>query len=251
MDQKKKSFSLLVILAISLALILPGCISTTYEIKLNLDGSGENKQDLAIDESVAGLMESSEQLSGEKSLEERLKESMPKDGKYKKFTKEGKIHHQITFNFKDVDELNKINQKLKKISNVSTPVKAKLERVDFLVFASYTFTNKFPAASKSDQSEEEEKMADATSITYKLTLPGKITKANTDEIEKDTVTWNINPTKGGKIEASSQYIRWWLVIVLIVVFLLVIGVTAIGFFIAYRKLKAPTSETSPTPQEGS
>ncbi len=251
MGQKKKFFSFLLIPAILLTLILPGCISTTYEIQLNLDGSGENKQDLAIDESVAGLMKSSEQLSGEKSLEEKLKESMPKDGKYKKFTKEGKIHHQITFKFKDVDELNKINKKLKKISNVSTPVKAKLKKTDFLVFGSYTFTNKFPEASKSDQSEEEEQMADATSITYKLTLPGKITKANTDEIEKNTGTWDIDPTKGGKIEASSQFIRWWLIIVLIVLFLLVIVAAAIGFFIAYRKLKRTASETSPTPQEGS
>ena len=249
MNRKKTNVLFLAILIVALVLILPGCISTNYNVKINLDGSGQSKQDLAIDKSLAGLIESSQALAGKKGLEKELKNAIPNDGKYKKFTKDGKIHHQITFDFEDVEDLNATNRKLKEISNVPTPVKAKLERLDFLVFATYTFTNKFSAESENTKNAGAAQAAKAISITYKLTLPGQLTDANTDEIKENTAAWKINPTKGGKIEASSQYIRWWLVIVLIIIFLLIIVATLIAFFVAYRRFKAPTSQPESAPQQ--
>lgn len=249
MNRKKTAILFFATLTAILMVVLPGCISTNYNVKINLDGSGRSKQDLAIDKSLAGLIESSQALAGKKGLEKELKNAIPNDGKYKKFTKGGKIHHQITFDFGDVEDLNATNRKLKEISNVPTPVKAKLERLDFLVFATYTFTNKFPAESENAKNLGEAQAAKAISITYKLTLPGQLTDANTDEIKGNTAAWKINPTKGGKIEASSQYIRWWLVIVLIVLFLLIIAATLIAFFIGYRRFRTITSEQPPAPEQ--
>jgi hypothetical protein len=236
--------------AILLMLVsLPGCITATYETTINMDGSGKSKQDLAIDESFAGFVDSSQALSGKKGLDDAIKENMPKNGKYKKFTSEGKVHHQITFSFKDVEELNKVNKNLKKISSVPTPVHAKLERLDLLVFGTYTFTNRFPKSQGSGGNSKEEQAAKASSITYKLTLPGQIVDANTKEIKEDTATWQINADNGGKIEATSQFIRWWLVIVLTVFLLLIIAASIFGFFIAYRKFKTSVSLNPPASQD--
>ena len=226
-------------------IMLPGCITATYNVKIDPDGSGVSRQDLAIDESFAGFVDSSQALSGKKGLEEAINENMPKDGKYKKFTKGGKVHHQITFDFRDVEELNGINKDLKRTSNVPVPVGAKLEKIDLLVFTTYTFTNSFPKSSSGKGNEEEEQAAKASSITYKLTLPGKITDANTKQIKKNTATWQINADNGGKIEASSQFIRWWLVIVMTAVFFLIVAASIAGFFIVYRRFKETTSGGPP------
>lgn len=250
MSWKKKSFLMLSSLVLILTLLLPGCITVTYETKINSDGSGQSIQDRAIDESFASMLESSEALQGNKGIEDALKKNMPKDAKYKKFTKDGKVHHQITFDFQDVDELNKTNKKLKKISNVPIAVEAKLEKADFVVFANYKYTNEFSSGSKGDMKPEEEQVAKASSITYKLTLPGTITKAeNTDEVDGSTATWHINPTQGRKIEATSRYIRWWLIIVLLVAILLIIIISGILIFLGLRKKKPAPSEPTKASEE--
>ena len=229
-------------------LLVPGCITATYDVKIDPDGSGVSRQDLAIDESFAGFVDSSQALSGKKGLEEAINENMPKDGKYKKFLKGGKVHHQITFDFKDVEELNGINKDLKRTSNVPVPVGAKLEKIDLLVFTTYTFTNSFPKSPGGKGDEEEEQAAKASSITYRLTLPGRITDANTKQIKKNTATWQINADDGGKIEASSQFIRWWLVIVMTAFFFLIVAASLAGFFVAYRRFKEATSGEPPNLQ---
>jgi len=251
MNLKKKPLFLLSAVIIILMLLLPGCITATYETKLNSDGSGERIQDLAIDESFAGMLDSSGAVQGKKSLEEELKASMPKDAKYKKFTKEGKVHHQIIFKFKNIDELNKANKKLNEDSDVPQAKGAKLEKADYLIFATYKFTDEFPGGSKSNLNAEEEQIAKAISINYKLTLPGKITKAKqTDDIEDDTATWQINPIEGGKIEATSRYIRWWLIILLIVLIVIILIVGLILLFMGLKKKKrdAPKHLKTPEPQ---
>ncbi len=249
MSLKRKSKLLSSILILIAILILPGCITATYETKINSDGSGQRIQDLAIDESFAGILESSETLQGKKGLEEELKKNMPKDAKYRKFTRDGKVHHQITFDFKDIDELNTINKNLNKSSDVPTAAGARLSKTEFIVFANYKFTDELPAQPKSEMKPEEEKVAKAISVTYKLTLPGKISKAGgTGEVENNTATWHISPTQGGKIEATSRYVRWWLVIVLLVVTLLIIMISGILIFLGLRRKKPPLPEPPETPK---
>ncbi len=248
MAQKRTTPLIVLAILTMLAILVPGCITATYEVKLDPDGSGRSRQDLAIDESLAALVESSTAVSGNKGLEHAIKENMSKEGKYRKFTKEGKVHHQITFNFGNVEELNKINKDLDKISNVPTPVEAQLQKLDLLVFITYTFTNSFPKRPDNAGNAQEEQSAKASSITYKLTLPGKITDANTKDIKENTATWKINADDGGKIEASSQYIRWWLVITMTAVFLLIIAASIGGFCIAYKKFTRATSRKPPAPQ---
>lgn len=250
MNLKKKSWLLFSIFLLCLALILPGCITATYETKVNSDGSGQRIQDLAIDESFAGLLDSSAELKGKGGLEAELKKNMPKDAKYKKFTKEGKVHHQVTFDFKDVDELNKINKQLNTNSDVPKTVEAKLEKAEYLVFATYKFRDEFPATSKGEMKPEEEQLAKAMSVTYKLTLPGKITKAEkAEDIKDDTATWHVSPTQGGKVEATSRYVRWWLIIVLLFALIFIVIVSAILIFLGVRKKKYAGSQEPVQPQE--
>jgi hypothetical protein len=248
MSLKRKSFLLLLVLILSLALILPGCITASFETKINPDGSGERIQDLAVDEAFIGALESSATLRGKGSIEDELKKNMPKDAKYKKFTKDGKIHYQIIFDFKDVDELNRINKKLNKDSDTPKSVEAKLSKTDFLVIATYKYTDEFPK-SKSKMKSENEQLARAFSVSYKLTLPGKITKANTDEVENNTATWHISPVEGGKIKATSRYIKWPLIIVIAVALLLIVIILGILIFFSLRKKKPATPEQQQTPEQ--
>jgi len=248
MTLKKRSFALLIVMILCLALILPGCITASYETKINPDGSGERIQDLAIDESFVGALESSAALQGKGSIEDELKKNMPKDAKYKKFTKDGKVHYQVTFDFKDMNELNRIDKKLNKDSDTPKSVEAKLSKNDFLIVATYKYTDKFPE-SKTKMKPEEEQLAKAFSVSYKLSLPGKITKANTDEIENNTATWHISPVKGGKIEATSRYIRWWLIIAVAVTFLLIIIISVVLIFLGLRKKKPTPPVSQETPEQ--
>ncbi len=241
MTLRKKTSAWLWILVLSFALILPGCITASFETKIGPDGSGERIQDLAIDETFVGALESSANLQGKGGIEGELKKNMPKGAKYKKYTKEGKVHYQIIFNFDDIDELNKINKTLNKDSDTPKSIEAKLVKRDALVFATYKYTDEFPE-SKTKMKPEEEQIAKAFSVSYKLTLPGKITKANTDEIESGEATWHISPIKGGKIEATSRYVRWWLIIVLAVVFSFIIIISGVLIFVGLRKKKSAAPE---------
>lgn len=252
MNPKNKSFWLLLIFTLCMALVLPGCITATFETKINSDGSGQRIQDIAIDESFAGLLESADASKGKKGLEEELKANMPKDAKYKKFTQDGKVHYQITFDFKDLDQLNKISTQLNKGSDIPKATDAKLAKTEYIIFANYKFSDEFPSGTTSKLKPEEEQIAKAISINYKLTLPGTITEAKkTDEIDSDTATWHITRAKGGKIEATSRYVRWWLVITLLAALLFMAIIAGILFFLGMRKKKpAPVeSPQAPGPSE--
>ncbi|MEW6188543.1 MAG: hypothetical protein AB1466_00290 [Actinomycetota bacterium] len=186
-------------------LILSGCIITfTFETKINPDGSGRRIQDIALESSFARMLESAAKKSGKPSLKEELKKNLPKEGKLRIYTKRGKVHYEINFDFKNIDELNRINKKLSAVRDISTNVK--LTKKDSIFLVLYDFKEKIPPLEATELERLE--MLEACSVVYKLTMPGKIIKANTNEIEGETAMWDVNPFKGKEIRAKSRYIRW-------------------------------------------
>ncbi|MDI6822275.1 MAG: hypothetical protein QMD66_05405 [Actinomycetota bacterium] len=210
-----------------LCLILSGCITFTFETKINPDGSGRRIQDIALESSFARMLESAAKKSGKTSLKEELKKNLPKEGKLRIYTKKGKVHYEVSFDFKDIDELNRINKKLSAVRDISTNVK--LTKKDSIFLALYDFQEKIPPLEATELEQLE--MIGAYSIVYKLNMPGKIIKANTNEIEGETAIWDINPFKGKEIRAKSRYIRWWAISFLL--FLLVL-ISAGGILLRKR-----------------
>jgi len=202
-----------------LCLILSGCITFTFETKINPDGSGRRIQDTALESGFARMLESAAKKSGKPSLKEELKKNLPKEGKLRIYTKKGKVHYEVSFDFKDIDELNRINKKLSAVRDISTSVK--LSKKDSIFLVTYNFREKIPPLEATELEQLE--MLEACSVVYKLNLPGKIIKANANEIEGETAIWDINPFKGKEIRAKSRYIRWWVISFLFLLVLISAG----------------------------
>ncbi len=222
----KKEVATLIAVSV-FSLILSGCITFTFETKINSDGSGRRIQDIALESSFARMLESAAKRSGKPSLKEELKKNLPKEGKLRIYTKKGKVHYEVSFYFKDIDELNRINKKLSAVRDISTNVK--LTKKDSIFLALYDFQEKIPPLEATELEQLE--MIGACSVVYKLNMPGKIIKANTNEIEGETAIWDINPFKGKEIRAKSRYIRWWAISFLL--FLLVL-ISAGGILLRKR-----------------
>lgn len=208
---KRRLSLLLLVIFLTAPLILPGCITYSFETKISPDGSGKRTLEVAMDE---GLADTTGTRTEETDIEGELKEGAPKDAKYKTYTKEGKVHYQVSFPFKNVDELNKTNSEMgsgKKEGQAPKTNDIKLDRKDWLVYATYKFSERFPSTKGAGQLKE---LTESFSVTYKLTLPGEITEATTDDIEKGTATWDFNLSDGKKIEASSRLVRWNRIIII-------------------------------------
>ena len=241
---KDKLSQFLLVAIILAAFILPGCIDYTIETKINPDGSGKRVLIVAIDESFANMAGEGE----EGDIEKQLKAGAPKDAKTKTYTKDGKVNYRIEFNFKDAKELEKTNKDMskdKKEGQAPKTSNVKLEKKDWFVYATYEFSEEFPASKGA--AEQLDQLTQGFTVDYKLTLPGKITKASTDNFKEGTATWNFSMNEGKKIEASSQLIRWtWIIIIGIVILGLILVLILILIFT--RKSKKPKSQKKEDPE---
>lgn len=75
-----------------------------------------------------------------------------------------------------------------------------MSRKDYLFWVEHEYSLNFIAVSG---------IPGADSINYRVSLPGKVIETNADD--PLTLTWNKLP-QNGLMEASSRYVRWWLII---------------------------------------
>ncbi len=241
----KKIYYLLFSILLIFALFLSGCVTFTVTTKINPNGSGKRIIDVAIDENLITLLEAQAKKEGQISLEEQLKKDLPQEANFKKYSQEGKVHYESSFNFSDIEELKKINEKMGEDKKSPQPKSSniKLIQKNFLFFSNYTFLESFPSLKKA--TPEEKRLAQVFSVVYNLTLPGKLTKANTSEVKEGTATWRINPIEGGKVEASSVYVRWWAIILIAVIVLVILFAlfgAVVSLFIIKRRRETQSSE---------
>lgn len=221
-------------------LFLPGCLTFTIDTRLNPDGSGQRSLDIAIDQSFADILETKARESEELSLEETLKKDLPKGTDFRKFSREGKVHYETTFLFENIDELNQINRDLTKNGSGQRPASEKitLDKKDWLFFVNYRYFEKFTASQTTSSTQKQ--LVQPFTAVYKLSLPGKITKANAEKVKRNSATWYINPLKGGEIKASSFYIRWWTIILAVSLILVLMGGSI--YFIRQRSIRSKKVE---------
>lgn len=241
----KKITSLGLVLLLASLLILPGCISIAMDTKINPDGSGTRTVDIAIEKSVAQFME------------DQTKKSTPKGGKYRSYTKGDDKHYEISYKFKNIKELREMNEEMGTKGSSGTPQSKRidLKKKDYLFLVDYTFVEEFPSSESSKQTSQ---LDQAISIRYKVTLPGKITKAKkADEKTETSATWDLTSTKGGKIEVSSRYIRWWTIILAAVIAVGLIILIALIILLKRRakrtsgtaKVEAEPEKLEPEPEK--
>ncbi len=226
-------------------LVLPGCIALAIDTEINPDGSGTRKMDVAIEETLDELLKTAAIQQGEPTFEEQMKKSAPKGSKFDTYTEEGKVHYAVSFKFENVRELRKLSEATSRGTQGLKTSGIRLTKKERILFATYDFSEKIPA-STAKVSPEQEKLAKAISLTYKLALPGRIIKSNADEIEENSATWRISALKGGEVRASSRYIRWWVVgvVALLLLLIVVAGVFAALQAISRRRAScsSPTGE---------
>lgn len=202
-------------------LVLPGCVALAIDTEINPDGSGIRKMDVAIEETLDELLKTAAIQQGEPTFEEQMKKNAPKGSKFDTYAEEGKVHYAVSFKFENVEQLKKLSEATSKGTQGFKTSGIRLTKRDRILFAVYDFSEKIPA-STAKVSPEQEKLAKAISLTYKLTLPGRIIKSNADKIEENSATWRISALKGGEVRASSRYIRWWVVGVVALLLLLIV-----------------------------
>jgi hypothetical protein len=209
---KKAVWLLIAILTGSV--FLPGCLTLTLGTKINSNGSGQRSIDVAIDKSFAGILEESVKGTGTSSLKKQMTEGLPKGATFRQFQRGNKIHYETVFSFDSIDELNQINRKLaqEEKGQALSSNKIVLDRKDRLFFITYRFYENFPA-SRNETTSQVKQLVQPFTVTYRLWLPGKISKANGEKITENRATWYINAGKGTEVSARSYIIRWWAIIV--------------------------------------
>lgn len=234
---RKKLILGFVLLLISI-FMLSGCITYTLKTTINPNGSGSRIIDAAIDKTYV------EQFGS--NLEEGLKKGAPKEAKFKTYTKDNQQHYEIIFEFKNIDDLKDISKKMSGNEQGPNISDVKLKITDFFVIATYEFSENIPGSGEEVKKDALDlgQLSSAFSLNYELTLPGKITKANTEKIEGSTASWEIDSTKGKKIEATSTYVRWWAIIIVAIVLVGIIVV--ISIFILTSRRKKATSASNKT-----
>lgn len=229
------------------SVFLPGCLTLTLNTKINPNGSGERSIDVAIDESFAGILEESVKGTGTPSLEKQMTKGLPKDATFRQFRRGKKVHYETAFSFDSIDELNQINQKSAREETGQTPRSNKiaLDKKDWLFFVTYKFYENFPA-SQPETTSQAKQLIQPFTATYKLSLPGRISKANADKTKGNSATWYISPSKGTEVNARSYYVRWWAIIIAVVLLLLII----VGLVIIFlpKLMKKRSAEPTPSPE---
>ncbi len=216
---------------------LTGCIDYVIKTEVKENGSGSRSIDLAIDKSFAKVMETAPSGGESKNIEEEMKDALPEGGKFRKYEKGDKSHYQITFDFKDIDDLKKKNEKFAGSEDGLSFKNTKLVKRDYIVFATYKFSEEIEStqASSEANSPQAEQLTQSFSLKYQLSLPGEITKTeNKGKIDKDTAAWELSFTEGGKISATSQIVRWYIIIALAVVLFIIFLIILILFFLFIR-----------------
>lgn len=246
---QRKWFCLLV--ALVATIFVSGCINFTYKTEINPNGSGKRTIDIALDKNFQSLLESTTAKKDQGSFEEQTKKNLPEGGKLRTYTKGDKAHYEISFKFDSIKDLQKTTQQMSKGSSQGPQAsQVNLSRKDYLLFATYTFSEKFPASDEDITPSEKkltESLAKIFSLDYKLKMPGKFTSSNADEIKEGTATWHLNVAEGGEVKATSRYIRWWAVIlVLIFLLLLLVILIAMGIAAARRKKTPPAKPETQT-----
>ena len=209
-----------------LLLVLPGCVglkNLKIGTRINKNGSGTRVVDFGLDKKIVASIEK----EGKKKLEDRIRKRVPTESNIKISQKSNFKYYRITTRFKKVDEIPDLFRKLLK-NNGSADITLRFR--DRIFAVSYDLEEELnlkqePLAEilpKSFQTPP-----DSLEVKYWISLPGEIRETNGLPTTANTAVWQLKAGKTYKIRAKSLYIRWWLVALTGIAFLLMVGLSGV------------------------
>lgn len=217
---------------------ISGCFEIEMQTTINPNGSGRRVMSVIVDKEVAKQIN----LSSAKS-------ALPKGVQLRTKNKGSKTYIQAVMDFDSPSSLNKQLASLgKKKQQLTNPSKISLIKKDYLVVVYYSYEERFTKPENSKLADpfqsgnvDPRMLIKGSSVTYKLTLPGKIDKTNSNAqtySSDNTAIWNLPLTGNSEIKAQARLVRFWLLfalgIIAFAVFLFIVAI--IGSYI-YKRAK--------------
>lgn len=236
--KSKTSPKLIGLLLLLLMFFTLGCFELNMQTKIFPDGSGRRILSVIVDKDVAKELN----LSAEKL-------DLPKGVYLKTKNKGSKTYYQTVIDFEDVATLNKLLARLSKNKGqLTSPSKVRVTKKDFWVVAYYTYEERFSEAKTSELAEpfkndnlNPKTLIKGLSLTYELSLPGKIDRAKSNAqaySSASTAIWNLPLTGSSVIKAQATFIRFWIIVALgIIAFAVFLFIVAVVGSYIYKKAK--------------
>lgn len=206
MNKSTKLFlSLLVALILSNSFLL-GFIYPNIQTTINGDKSGSIVVDVGLSSQLVLVIES----TIKQVLWKEVRKNLPKEIRLQTYQEGDLVHYKTFANFNNIDSPKFKMPKTKK--TVSSGIHLKTEDKLFLI--TYKFSQKLdlkPAWKRylpKNLPPQVSQVLEATKITYRLTMPGEITKANTKDVVGSSAAWQIEVGKPTELQATSRIIRW-------------------------------------------
>ncbi len=209
-----------------LLLVLPGCVglkNLKVGTRINMDGSGTRVIDFGLDKKIAASVEE----GGKRKLEDQIRKRVPAGSSIEVSQKNNFKYYKITTRFKKVDEIPDLFRKLLK-NNGSADIALGFRDRVFAV--SYDLEEELnlkqePLAEILPRSFRA--LPGPLEVKYWISLPGEIRETNGLPVTANMAVWQLKAGKAYKIRVKSLYIRWWLVALTGIAFLLIVGLSGV------------------------
>jgi hypothetical protein len=237
---------LLVVLA---AIVLGGCqMQVGLDTKVQADGSGTFGFRFAVDKELLDLM--SQQGASSDDLFGELQKSLPTDWKTEQGTDpNGTKWVTVSAAFKNPEDLKKVLAGAGSGTNIDLNSFTLTQKKGF-------FSTKTEYALKLDMSSALSNMgslggglgqqltpsiiSSVLQFENRVTLPGSIKATNADKVEGSTAIWTPQLTGAVEMTATSESVRWGIVVIFIVIGVILIAIIVALIIVLMRRGRKPS-----------
>ncbi len=217
---RRYTILLITVWCVALSVVASGCLDIDMRTRVRPDGSGIQNIRVGIEKKYLALLDTAALKEQRGTLEEQLRKSLPAGSRLTRTETGGIVYYSTEIPFRDTDELRHLRSTRspgatsggKTRGKTARPFGITSSRISFraahgLAVSEYTFSESL-APGFNGKTPEEQQLLKAFTMSYALTMPGKIIRSNADEMTGSRAVWKLSPIKGGTVTATSRVIQW-------------------------------------------